>query len=60
MKDETAKFQEVYEKFCKEKTAHLQALKGSFDEFYENIKYCNAFIFSFDPIPYLRQTFDLF
>ncbi|KAK6264737.1 hypothetical protein SCA6_020171 [Theobroma cacao] len=28
LKNETAKFQEVYEKFCKEKAAHLQALKG--------------------------------
>ncbi|KAM7266012.1 hypothetical protein ACFE04_003695 [Oxalis oulophora] len=29
LKHETTKFQEVYEKFCKEKSAHLQALKGN-------------------------------
>lgn len=29
LKNETTKFQEIYEKFCKEKAAHLQALKGS-------------------------------
>ncbi|XP_021900176.1 uncharacterized protein LOC110816329 [Carica papaya] len=28
LKDETAKYKELYEKFCKEKAAHLQALKG--------------------------------
>ncbi|KAL3851313.1 hypothetical protein ACJIZ3_013195 [Penstemon smallii] len=27
LKNETAKFQEVYEKFCKDKATHLQALK---------------------------------
>jgi hypothetical protein len=29
LKSETAKFQEIYDKFCKEKEAHLQALKGT-------------------------------
>ncbi|XVE88035.1 hypothetical protein DITRI_Ditri19aG0036400 [Diplodiscus trichospermus] len=29
LKDETAKFQQVYENFCKEKDVHLQALKGT-------------------------------
>lgn len=28
LKNETAKFQAAYEKFCKEKSAHIQALKG--------------------------------
>ncbi|TYJ13106.1 hypothetical protein E1A91_A10G028700v1 [Gossypium mustelinum] len=28
LKSETAKFQKVYEKFCKEKTIHMQSLKG--------------------------------
>lgn len=29
LKSETDKFQEIYDKFCKEKEAHLQALKGT-------------------------------
>lgn len=29
LKNETAKFQEIYDKFCKDKTAHLQALDGT-------------------------------
>ncbi|KAL4368126.1 hypothetical protein GQ457_05G029370 [Hibiscus cannabinus] len=33
LKDETTKFQEVYEKFCKEKAAHLQALKDTISRF---------------------------
>ncbi|KAJ6935511.1 hypothetical protein NC652_010504 [Populus alba x Populus x berolinensis] len=28
LKSETAKFQEIYDKFCKEKATHLQAQKG--------------------------------
>ncbi|XP_038689174.1 uncharacterized protein LOC119988273 isoform X2 [Tripterygium wilfordii] len=28
LKDETSKFKEIYEKFCKDKDAHLQVLKG--------------------------------
>lgn len=28
LKDETAKFQVLYQKFCKDKATHLQALKG--------------------------------
>ncbi|XP_039037449.1 putative golgin subfamily A member 6-like protein 3 [Hibiscus syriacus] len=34
-KDETAKFQEAYENFCKGKTAHLQALKDTISRFEE-------------------------
>lgn len=30
LKNETAKFQAVYDGFCKEKATHLQALKGTF------------------------------
>lgn len=30
LKSETAKFQEIYDEFCKEKEAHLQALKDFF------------------------------
>ncbi|KAK8575252.1 hypothetical protein V6N13_033506 [Hibiscus sabdariffa] len=36
LKDETTKFQEVYEKFCKEKAAHLQALKDTISRFEED------------------------
>ncbi|XVF25810.1 hypothetical protein REPUB_Repub13aG0245500 [Reevesia pubescens] len=36
LKDETAKFQEVYDKFCKEKAAHLQALKDTISRFEED------------------------
>ncbi|GMJ14673.1 ASYNAPTIC4 [Hibiscus trionum] len=36
LKNETTKFQEVYEKFCKEKTAHLQALKDTISRFEED------------------------
>ncbi|KAL4388724.1 hypothetical protein GQ457_09G002430 [Hibiscus cannabinus] len=35
LKSETSKFQEVYEKFCKEKTVHLQALKDTISRFEE-------------------------
>ncbi|KAH7568926.1 hypothetical protein ACOSP7_012037 [Xanthoceras sorbifolium] len=35
LKNETAKFQEVYEKFCKEKGAHLEALKDTISKFEE-------------------------
>ena len=28
LKNESTKFQAVYENFCKEKTAHMQGLKG--------------------------------
>ncbi|XP_061983811.1 uncharacterized protein LOC133703352 isoform X2 [Populus nigra] len=33
---ETAKFQEIYDKFCKEKEAHLQALKDTVSKFEED------------------------
>ncbi|XP_039065160.1 uncharacterized protein LOC120210501 [Hibiscus syriacus] len=36
LKNETAKFQEVYEKFCKEKTIHLQALNDTISRFKED------------------------
>ncbi|KAK8504033.1 hypothetical protein V6N13_092741 [Hibiscus sabdariffa] len=36
LKGETTKFQEVYEKFCKEKAAHLQALKDTISRFEED------------------------
>ncbi|KAB2007417.1 hypothetical protein ES319_D10G028500v1 [Gossypium barbadense] len=36
LKSETAKFQEVYEKFCKEKTIHLQSLKDTISRFEED------------------------
>ncbi|KAE8714964.1 putative RING family protein [Hibiscus syriacus] len=36
LKDEITKFQEVYEKFCKEKAAHLQALKDTISKFEED------------------------
>ncbi|CAA2979646.1 Hypothetical predicted protein [Olea europaea subsp. europaea] len=35
LKNETAKFQAVYDSFCKEKTTHLQALKDVFDKYEE-------------------------
>ncbi|XP_054800242.1 uncharacterized protein LOC129304568 [Prosopis cineraria] len=35
LKDETAKFQSLYEKFSKEKATHLQALKDIFSKFEE-------------------------
>lgn len=31
LKNETAKFQEVYDKLCKEKAGHLQAMKGTYN-----------------------------
>ncbi|KAK1557771.1 hypothetical protein Q3G72_031610 [Acer saccharum] len=36
LKNETAKFQEVYDKFCKEKGAHLEALKDTISKFEED------------------------
>ncbi|KAH8493710.1 hypothetical protein H0E87_020461 [Populus deltoides] len=36
LKSETAKFQEIYDKFCKEKEAHLQALKDTVSKFEED------------------------
>ncbi|KAJ6893497.1 golgin subfamily member protein [Populus alba x Populus x berolinensis] len=33
---ETGKFQEIYDKFCKEKEAHLQALKDTVSKFEED------------------------
>ncbi|GLT75624.1 hypothetical protein SLA2020_473310 [Shorea laevis] len=36
LKNEAAKFQEIYEKFCKEKASHLQALKDSISRFEED------------------------
>ncbi|OAY26181.1 uncharacterized protein LOC110603381 [Manihot esculenta] len=36
LKNETTKFQEIYEKFCKEKAAHLQALKDTISKFEED------------------------
>ncbi|CAK7350600.1 unnamed protein product [Dovyalis caffra] len=35
LKSETAKFQEIYDKFCKEKATHLQALKDTISKFEE-------------------------
>ncbi|KAK3009420.1 hypothetical protein RJ639_014129 [Escallonia herrerae] len=35
MKNETTKFQTVYEKFCKEKAAHMQALKDTISKYEE-------------------------
>ncbi|KAF3451174.1 hypothetical protein FNV43_RR07581 [Rhamnella rubrinervis] len=35
LKNETAKFQELYQKFCKEKATHLQALKDTISKFEE-------------------------
>ncbi|KAL5576757.1 hypothetical protein UlMin_018456 [Ulmus minor] len=35
LKNESAKFQVLYEKFCKEKAAHLQALKDTISKFEE-------------------------
>uniref|UniRef100_A0A5B7BR78 DNA ligase 1 n=1 Tax=Davidia involucrata TaxID=16924 RepID=A0A5B7BR78_DAVIN len=35
LKNETAKFQAVYEKFCKEKATHLQALKDTISKYEE-------------------------
>ncbi|KAL4626795.1 hypothetical protein ACB092_05G122800 [Castanea dentata] len=35
LKNETARFQALYEKFCKEKASHLQALKDTISEFEE-------------------------
>ncbi|XP_022886251.1 DNA ligase 1 [Olea europaea var. sylvestris] len=35
LKNETAKFQAVYDGFCKEKATHLQALKDVFDKYEE-------------------------
>ncbi|KAM7500798.1 hypothetical protein LguiA_025212 [Lonicera macranthoides] len=35
LKNETAKFQELYEKFCKEKVAHLQSLKDTISKYEE-------------------------
>ncbi|KAL2495014.1 hypothetical protein Fot_38771 [Forsythia ovata] len=35
LKNETAKFQAVYDSFCKEKSTHLQALKDVIDKFEE-------------------------
>ncbi|KAH6773699.1 DNA ligase-like protein [Perilla frutescens var. hirtella] len=35
LKNETAKFQDVYEKLCKEKSAHLQALKDVISKYEE-------------------------
>ncbi|WCJ27026.1 hypothetical protein M5689_008801 [Euphorbia peplus] len=35
LKTETAKFQEIYEKFCKEKATHLQALKDTISKYEE-------------------------
>ncbi|GLU23015.1 hypothetical protein SLE2022_390490 [Rubroshorea leprosula] len=36
LKNEAARFQEIYEKFCKEKSAHLQALQGTISRFEED------------------------
>ncbi|XP_011043369.1 PREDICTED: putative golgin subfamily A member 6-like protein 8 [Populus euphratica] len=36
LKSETAKFQEIYDKFCKEKEAHLQSLKDTVSKFEED------------------------
>ncbi|KAH9796966.1 DNA ligase-like protein [Citrus sinensis] len=36
LKNETAKFQDVYEKFCKERAAHLQVLKDTISKFEED------------------------
>lgn len=36
MKSETAKFQEIYDKFCKEKATHLQAQKDTVSRFEED------------------------
>ncbi|EEF43269.1 uncharacterized protein LOC8279499 [Ricinus communis] len=36
LKNETAKFQEIYDKFCKEKAAHLQALQDTISKFEED------------------------
>ncbi|KAJ0016405.1 hypothetical protein Pint_10590 [Pistacia integerrima] len=36
LKHQTAKFQEVYEKFCKERDAHLQVLKDTISKFEED------------------------
>ncbi|KAL3576984.1 hypothetical protein D5086_022267 [Populus alba] len=36
LKSETDKFQEIYDKFCKEKEAHLQALKDTVSKFEED------------------------
>ncbi|TXG47383.1 hypothetical protein EZV62_026677 [Acer yangbiense] len=36
LKNETAKFQEVYDKFCKEKGSHLEALKDTISKFEED------------------------
>ncbi|XP_050229068.1 uncharacterized protein LOC126678205 [Mercurialis annua] len=36
LKTETAKFQEIYDKFCKEKASHLQALKDNISKFEED------------------------
>ncbi|TYJ13105.1 hypothetical protein E1A91_A10G028700v1 [Gossypium mustelinum] len=36
LKSETAKFQKVYEKFCKEKTIHMQSLKDTISRFEED------------------------
>lgn len=35
LKNETAKFQAAYEKFCKEKSAHIQALKDTISRYEE-------------------------
>ncbi|XP_030972213.1 DNA ligase 1 [Quercus lobata] len=35
LKNETARFQALYEKFCKEKASHLQALKDTISKFEE-------------------------
>ncbi|KAF5728678.1 hypothetical protein HS088_TW21G00828 [Tripterygium wilfordii] len=36
LKDETSKFKEIYEKFCKDKDAHLQVLKDTITKFEED------------------------
>ncbi|KAB5534002.1 hypothetical protein DKX38_017088 [Salix brachista] len=36
LKSETAKFQEIHDKFCKEKEAHLQALQDTVSKFEED------------------------
>ncbi|KAI5331142.1 hypothetical protein L3X38_021268 [Prunus dulcis] len=65
LKTETAKFQALYEKFCKDQANHLQALKGIISNYeeekewlctrYEQLKEANDRTFSF-----LRKTLGSF
>lgn len=57
LKDETAKFQALYEKFTKEKATHLQAMKGNihFEYYGEKLRsICSLILFRLIVILFIK------